>query len=109
MHSPTTFAGIDWASRSHAVCVVDADGAVIERYEVEHTATGLQRLTRRLAAIPVSGVAIERPDGPLVDALLEARLTVVVIASRHVKALRSRYGTAGNKDDRADAYILAGR
>ena len=109
MHpTPTpTYAGIDWASRSHAVCIIDADGSVIGRYEVEHTAAGLQGLTRRLAATPVSGVAIERPDGPLVDALLGAGLIVFVVASRHVKALRSRYGLAGNKDDRADAYVLA--
>jgi len=32
---------------------------------------------------------------------------VFVITSRQVKALRLRYGTAGNKDDRFDAYVLA--
>jgi transposase len=30
-----------------------------------------------------------------------------VIPGRQVKALRGRYGTAGNKDDRFDAYVLA--
>ena len=30
-----------------------------------------------------------------------------VIAARQVTALRTRYGTAGNKDDRFDAYLLA--
>ena len=55
----------------------------------------------------VEGVAIERPDGPVIDALLAAGLPVVVIASRHVKALRTRHGLAGNKDDRADAFVLA--
>jgi transposase len=108
MHSPTTtYAGIDWASRSHVICVIDQGGAVIERDEVEHDAAGLRRLVRRLTAKRVSGVAIERPDGPVVDALLGAGLTVVVIASRHVKALRTRYGLTGNKDDHADAYVLA--
>ena len=108
MHSPTTtYAGIDWARRSHVICVIDQGGAVIERDEVEHDAAGLRRLVRRLTAKRVSGVAIERPDGPVVDALLGAGLTVVVIASRHVKALRTRYGLTGNKDDHADAYVLA--
>jgi transposase len=107
MHSPTTFAGIDWATRIHAVCLVDESGAVLERYEVEHTATGLRDLVRRLRTSRVAGVAIERPDGPVIDALLDGGLQVVVIASRHVKALRSRYGFAGNKDDHADAYLLA--
>ena len=43
----------------------------------------------------------------LVGALLDAGLTVVVITSRQVKNLRSRYGAAGAKDDRFDAFVLA--
>jgi transposase len=107
MHSRTTFAGIDWASRSHAVCVIDATGSPLERYEVEHSEAGLRSLVGRLTARHVEGVAIERPDGPVVEALLEAGLRVFVIASRHVKALRTRHGLAGNKDDRSDALVLA--
>ena len=34
-------------------------------------------------------------------------MTVVVITPRQIKNLRSRYGSAGNKDDRFDAYVLA--
>ena len=52
-------------------------------------------------------MAIERPDGPVVAELLEAGLTVVVISPNQLKNLRSRYGSAGNKDDRFDAYVLA--
>lgn len=99
------YAGIDWAKDRHAVCIVDERGGVTARFEVEHTAAGLRELVRRLDG--VDGVAIERPDGPIIDALLEADVPVVVIASRHVKALRTRHGLAGNKDDRTDAFILA--
>ena len=49
--------------------------------------------------------------GQVVDQLTvghtAAGLEVVVVPSRAVKALRSRYGAAGNKADRSDAYILA--
>ena len=55
----------------------------------------------------VTEVAIERPDGPVVDALLDAGITVVVINPNQIKNLRSRYGSAGNKDDRFDAFVLA--
>jgi transposase len=55
----------------------------------------------------VEDVGIERPDGSIVDALLEHAFTVFVIAPSQVKNLRSRYGSAGNKDDRFDAYVLA--
>ena len=74
---------------------------------VEHTAAGLRALVRALAKHDCAEVAIERPDGPVVDALLAADIDVVVISPSQVKSLRSRYGAAGNKDDRFDAYVLA--
>jgi transposase len=101
------FGGVDWSWERHAVCVVDAAGAVIERFEAEHQAAGLVGLVRRLRRAGVARVAIERGDGPVVEALLAGGLQVVVISSRQVKALRLRYGTAGNKDDRFDAFVLA--
>ena len=104
---PAPTAGIDWASSEHAAAVVDAYGQPIERFDVPHTAAGLRQLTRRLRRAGVEEVAIERPDGPVVDALLEAELTVFVIDPKQLKNLRGRYGSAGNKDDRFDAYVLA--
>ncbi|HEX2810805.1 MAG TPA: IS110 family transposase, partial [Kineosporiaceae bacterium] len=55
----------------------------------------------------VEQVGIERGDGPVVAALLLAALTIFVIPPSQVKNLRSRYGSAGNKDDRFDSYVLA--
>jgi transposase len=100
-------AGIDWASADHAVCVVDASGKAVARFTVEHSAAGLAELARRLRKSGAAEAAIERGDGPVVGALLEAGVTVVVITPNQVKNLRSRYGSAGNKDDRFDAFVLA--
>jgi len=41
----------------------------------------------------------------VVDALLSAGVTVVVISPNQLKNLRGRYGSAGNKDDRFDAFV----
>jgi hypothetical protein len=82
----------------HAVSVVSYQGAELERFTVEHTAAGLRRLPGRLQRAGVTEVGIERPDGPVVDALLAAGLTVLVISPNRVRGLRSRYGSAGNKD-----------
>jgi hypothetical protein len=101
------FAGIDWATKTHAVCVVDQDGGIRARFEVTNTGKTFAGLIRRLGKLAVAGVAIERPDGPLVQAMLDAGLRVVVITPRQVKALRSRYGAAGAKSDPGDAYVLA--
>jgi len=101
------YAGVDWATRTHAVCVVDQHGAIRARFEVPNTGKSFTGLCKRLAKLTVTGVAIERPDGPLVEALLDAGLTVVVVTPRQVKALRSRYRASGAKSDPGDAYVLA--
>jgi hypothetical protein len=99
--------GIDWARDDHAVSVVDARGREICRCSAGHSADGLRELLAVLARTGAREAAIERPDGPVVDTLLEAGITVVVISPNQVKNLRGRYGSAGNKDDRFDACVLA--
>lgn len=101
------FAGLDWASRTHAVCVLDARGGVRAEFEVSHDAAGLAQLVRKLKAAHALGVAIERPSGLVVDALLEAGLQVVPIHPNVVKATRPRYRSHGGKSDASDAYLLA--
>ena len=100
-------AGIDWASEDHAVSIVDRHGVELERFTVSHTAAGLRRLPGRLQRAGVAEVGIERPDGPVVDALLGAGLIVFVVAPNRLRNLRGRYGSAGNKDDSFDAFVLA--
>src|SRR3954449_1211996 len=104
---PRVCAGLDWAKDDHVVCILDAAGGVLDRFAVTHTAAGLTSLVRRLLKAGVAEIGIERGDGPVVDALLDAELVVLVISPNQLKNLRSRYGSAGNKDDRYDAYVLA--
>lgn len=101
------FAGLDWASRSHAVCVIDEHGSVRTQFEADHDAAGLAELCRRLRSAGAGAIAIERPSGLIVDALLEAGLTVVPIHPNVVKATRPRYRSHGGKSDASDAYLLA--
>jgi transposase len=100
-------AGIDWATADHVACVVDMAGRVRDRFSAAHDKAGLNAMITRLRRAGAREVAIERGDGVLVDALLAAGLTVVVITSRQVKNLRSRYGSSGAKDDRFDSFVLA--
>lgn len=99
--------GVDWAKDDHAIAIVAGDGEQIGRFSVTHDAAGLRTLIKRLLTAGVLEVGIERPDGPVVDALRHAGLVVFVIPPGQLKNLRSRYGSAGNKDDRFDAYVLA--
>lgn len=99
--------GLDWALHTHAVCVVEDTGRVRARFEVPNTGKSFTGLIKRLCKLKVTGVGIERPDGPLVEAMLEAGLAVYVIAPAMLKAIRARYGAAGAKSDPGDAFVLA--
>lgn len=106
--SSDVFCGLDWASAAHAVCVIDVAGRVLERFAVEHDRDGLVELLRRLARHGTRvRIAIERPSGLIVDALVEAGHQVFPIHPNAVKASRPRYRSHGAKSDASDAYLLA--
>jgi transposase len=99
-------AGIDWASEAHEVCISE-EGRATERFSVSHDEEGVAALAARLMKLGVCRVAIERPDGILVERLLETGLTVLAIHPNQVKAARPRFAVAHGKSDRFDAYVLA--
>jgi transposase len=104
------FVGIDWASRAHELCVVDESGVVVERFGFGHSERGIAGALARLAKLGQPGelpVAIERPDGLLVDRLLEAGHEVVPIHANAFHAARPRWEGAASKSDVGDAYRLA--
>ena len=104
------FAGVDWASQEHAVCVINEHAQIIWRTTIPHTAIGLAELRSRLArlAAPATlSVAVERPSGLLIDSLVDGGFTVVPIHPNALKASRARYAAAQGKSDAGDAFILA--
>src|SRR3974390_1927724 len=103
------FAGLGGASPPPAVCVIDERAAVRAHFDVAHDAQGLHELVRRLRGASVQRIAIERPSGLLVDALVEAGLAVGALPTHPnaVKASRPRYRSHGGKSDASDAYVLA--
>ena len=106
--SNDVFVGLDWAVHTHAVCIIDAAGTVLDRFEITHDRDGLAELMRRLARRGARlRIAIERPSGLIVDALVEAGHEVFPIHPNAVKASRPRYRSHGAKSDASDAYLLA--
>ncbi len=101
------FAGIDWASEEHACCVVDGDGRIVEGRRYRHDERGIKALCTRLVEFGVMLVAIERPDGLLIERLLDAGLHVIAIHPNQVAAMRPRFSAAGGKSDSFDAFVLA--
>ncbi|MGH3112599.1 MAG: IS110 family transposase, partial [Gaiellaceae bacterium] len=100
-------AGIDLASEEHRLVVVDADGRDREERRYPHSEEGIDALVRRLLDLGVARVAIEQPNGLVVDRLLDAGIAVVAVHPNQLAAARDRYRAGGGKSDGFDAYVLA--
>ncbi len=100
-------AGIDLASEEHRLLVVDGEGRRVEQRRIAHSEEGIVALVRRLRELKLARVAIERPNGLVVDRLLEAGIAVVPVHPNQLAAARDRYRSGGGKSDGFDAYVLA--
>jgi transposase len=105
------FAGVDWGSAKHQVCLLDEAGMVVGERAFAHGGAGLAALCDWLLSMagdPGSvAVAIEVPHGPVVDALLDRGFAVYAINPKQLDRLRDRISVAGAKDDRRDARVAA--
>lgn len=106
------FVGIDWGSEAHEVCCMDAGGGVVDKRTVRHSGKGLAELTDRLMKLAAGepgsvAVAIEVPQGAVVETLLERGFAVYSLNPKQADRFRDRFSPAGAKDDRRDALVLA--
>ena len=100
------YAGVDWASEKHDVLVADAAGEKLLAATFAHDEKGLRALCRQLVRLEVQLVAVERPDGLLVERLLDAGLRVLALHPNQVAAARDRFRVSGGKSDGFDAFVL---
>jgi transposase len=89
---------------------MNAAGKIVAQFTIGHSADGIATLIRRLgklgdpAGLPV---AIERPNGQLVDLLLEAGHPVVPVKPNAIKTWRDGEVLSGAKSDAGDAAVIA--
>jgi transposase len=100
------YAGVDWASEKHDVLIEDEAGEQLFVGSVAHDEAGLRSLCRTLVRFKVGLVAIERPDGLLVERLLDAGLRLLALHPNQVAAARPRFRVSGGKSDRFDSFVL---
>lgn len=109
---PTLFVGIDWATEEHAICVLNAEGSVVEERTIEHSGTAIHRFAEHLAELTPDGpssvaIAIEIPRGALVETLIERGFRLFALNPKQLDRFRDRFFPSGAKDDSKDAYVLA--
>jgi len=106
------FIGVDWADAEHAVWVEDEAGhCVLNRgvaQTVEEFATWGRWLDERRAAGIELWAAIEKPDGRVVDFLLDHGVVVFPVNPKTLDRARDRFRLSGAKSDPFDARVLAG-
>ncbi len=105
------FAGIDWATETHQVCLVDRAGVILGERSFAHSGAGLAALCDWMVATggarPAAiAVAIEVPHGAVVDTLLERGFAAFSVNPKQLDRFRDRFTVAGAKDDRRDAHVL---
>ena len=104
--------GVDWASQTHRVVLLDQNGGVVEQFEATHSGDGLCELAtalRKTCRCPTAeiAVAIEVSWGALVETLVDYGFVVFSINPKQVDRFRDRFTVAGAKDDSRDALVLA--
>ncbi len=104
--------GVDWAQDSVQVCALEAGTGKEWQREFPTTGTGLCGMTGWLEEttgreLGEMGVAIERPEGPVVEHLRNSGLAVHHLKASQVRAMRMAFDASQAKDDRRDARWLA--
>lgn len=104
------YVGWDWASETHDVTVLRADGSIADRWALRHDEADLTATLARLAKHGDPGnlpIAIEATTGLVAERLLAAGHPVVPIHPNAFHAARPRWGASKAKSDPGDSYKLA--
>jgi len=103
--------GVDWGDRLHQVYVGDEDGKKVREMKLQESPEGLAEIGRWLDEKRAEGfelwAAIEKPQGRIVDFLLDHGVEVYPVNPKAVDRVRDRYRMSGSKSDAFDAYVLA--
>lgn len=105
------YIGVDWADAEHAVWVEDEMGTMGLSRRVPQTVEGLREwgrwLDERRAAGRELWAAIEKPEGRIVDFLLDHGVLVFPVNPKALDRARDRFRVSGAKSDPFDARVLA--
>lgn len=105
------YLGVDWGEEQHGVCVREETGAIVWEGMVPHPSTGLSVWGRQLDEWRAAGIelwaAIEKPDGRVVDWLLDHGVIVYPVNPKALDRARDRFRMSATKSDPFDGQVLS--
>jgi transposase len=105
------YLGVDWADREHQLYVGDEHGAKVAERQVQESAEGMSELGRWLDERRAEGIelwaGIEKPQGRIVDFLLDHGVVVYPVNPKAVDRARDRFRMSQSKSDSFDARVLS--
>lgn len=105
------YLGVDWADEFHQVWVSAAEGKKVAEMTIEQSMKGLSEFGRWLHECQGEGIelwaAIEKPQGRIVDFLLDHAVVVYPVNPKALDRARDRFRMSQSKSDSFDAYVLA--
>jgi transposase len=103
--------GVDWSDKFHQVWVSDAQGQKVAEHKVVENVEGLIEFGRWLDESRSKGIelwaAIEKPQGRIVDFLLDHGVEVYPVNPKALDRARDRFRMSPSKSDSFDAHVLA--
>lgn len=105
------YVGIDWADSNHQIFVTSDSAQELASFSITHDAEGFKRLLSKTRSLSQKRkdvlFAIETPNHPLVEYLLDRGYTICAINPKAVDRYRDRHHLSGAKSDPIDAKVLA--
>ena len=105
------YLGVDWADEFHQVWVSDPEGKKVTEKKVVENVEGLAEFGRFLDESRAKEIelwaAIEKPNGRIVDFLLDHGVVVYAVNPKALDRARDRFRMSQSKSDSFDAYVLA--
>jgi hypothetical protein len=105
------YLGLDWGDEVHAVWMVDDKGQKVWSGQVKQTTGELGEFAHRLYQWTSQGLEIwgcvEKPEGRIVDFLLDHGVAVYPVNPKSLDRARDRFRVSGSKSDPFDARVLA--
>jgi Transposase len=105
------YLGVDWADEFHQVWIGDEEGKKVMVTNLAQKADALSEFGRWLEECRAQGIelwaGIEKPQGRIVDFLLDHGVVVYPINPKALDRARDRFRMSQSKSDCFDAYVLA--